>query len=210
MNEKIEKVIDKLHRENLSDQAIEIDIQRKTDEKISRMSAAIEHLQDIADKKRALREEEKRARLSIQTDVTAGISAEEKEQFLQETNAKLEKLNATRKDILVNARLQLRANKDEAKILRDQIGLFGYRVKSTLRKTRQFLFAGDELTFRREGITDITVNTANADWSKKLNAELKKQGIGLDGDRTGACIVYTAQQELKARQASAAMENAKA
>ena len=208
MDKKLLELIDNLHYDAIYEQAIEDDIQYTADKKIARMNSAMKKLRDITEKKRALREEEKQARLSIQTDVTAGISAEEKAQFSQEANDRLEKLNVARKNILVNARIQLRANKDEAKILRAQIELFGYRVKNTLRKTRQFLFSGDELTFKREGITDIIVNTANPDWSKKLNAELKKQGIGLDGDRTGACIVYTAQQELKARQASAEMENA--
>jgi hypothetical protein len=174
------------------------------------IARAFKQLQEIALSKRALREAEKQARLSIQTDVTAGISEQEKAQFLQDATARLEKLDAARKNILANARLQLRANKDEAKTVREQVSLFGYRVKSTLRKTRQFIFDADVLTFKREGIKDIVVNTANADWSKQLNAELKKQGIGLDGDRTGACIVYTAQQELKARQASQAMEVSKA
>ena len=159
---------------------------------------------ELLQEAKVLRQQERdlKARMKAQKNILATEYIDNMpEAEKQKQIAEAEKILATAKAEAEQAKAMYRQTikkiKNDVAFAKEILSFVNYKQNHSLLKVKNaFSIDGDILTFKREGIKDITVNVAKANWQQEFKKELAKQGINGE-NRIADNIVYKATQLLK-------------
>lgn len=145
-----------------------------------------------------LKAENKAKKTAIAVEYADGLSEVEKTKQIAEA----EKILNTAKEKAIALKIQFKANmkaiKSDVAFAKEILNFVNYKQNNSLPKQKNsFVVNGITLTFKREGIKDITIDISRKDWQKNLKRELALQGINGE-NRIADNIVYKASQLVNA------------
>jgi hypothetical protein len=151
----------------------------------------------LKQKEIAIKNDMKNAKKAIALEYADGLPEAEKQKQITEAEAILNnaKVNALKaKDLF---KFTMRGIKEDVAMAKEILSFVNWKQKNSLPKQKNsFVIKGNTLTFNREGIQQIVIDTSKANWEKTFKEELKKQGINGE-NRIADNIIYKAQTLLK-------------
>jgi hypothetical protein len=153
---------------------------------------------ELKQKELAIKQELKQQKNAIATEYCDNLPEAEKQKQIAEAEKILENVKQKAFALKETFKNGIKALKAEKILAREILEFVNYKQYNSLPKVKnQFTINKNILTFNREGITEIKIDIANANWQSNFKAELKKQGINGE-NRIADNIVYKATQLLEA------------
>lgn len=133
----------------------------------------------------------------LATEYADNMSDEAKRQQIAEAEKILNTAKTQYAALKEEFKARAKKIKEEVSFAKEILAFVHYKQAHSLPKAKNmFSISGTALTFKREGLKDITVDISKADWQRVFKDALKAQGL-TDQDRTADNIVYKAGQLVK-------------
>lgn len=148
-------------------------------------------------KEAELKKQMKAQKQAIAVEYADNLPEAEKQKQITEAEKILNTAKAKAQELKAEFKEKLKAVKNDVAFAKEILAFVNYKQNHSLPKQKNsFAVNGNMLTFKREGIKDITVDISKANWQKNFKTELSKQGINGD-NRIADNIVYKASLLIK-------------
>ena len=161
------------------------------------LQEALQKVKEAKLKEKQLREERKAQQKVLAVEYTDNLSADEKQKQIAEAEKILNTANANAETIKQQYKTAMKKVKNDVVLAREILSFVNYKQTHSLpHQKNSFVVNGKILTFKRDGIKDITIDISKGNWQQVMKQELAKQGINGD-NRVADNIVYKASQLVK-------------
>ncbi len=140
----------------------------------------------------------KQKKIAIASEYADNLPEAEKQKQIAEAEKILNTAKAEATKAIETFKAEKKRIKENVSFAKEILAFVNYKQNNSLPKQKnQFSIEKNLLTFKREGIKDITVDVSKSNWQQTMKAELKQQGINGE-NRIADNIVYKASQLVKA------------
>lgn len=138
----------------------------------------------------------KESKKTLAVEYQDNLSAEEKQKQIAEAEKILNTAKAKAISLREEFKKAMKQIRNDVAFAKEILAFVNYKQNNSLPKEKNsFVIEKSLLKFNREGIKEILVDTAKANWKQIFKEELRKQGINGE-NRVADNIIYKATQLL--------------